>query len=176
MAKNRQERDYEVGYGKPPKDTQFEKGRSGNPKGRPKGSRNRGSIIRNIMGREVAVRENGKDRKITVFEALAEKMVAKALNGSMNDQVKLIQVLEKHAPDMLADTPEEIDRRITVEFVRSDGNGRPAERWRWEDWQWESHRREVAERNKDPKVVAAWKAAGFDDDEDGGGDDQASVS
>ena len=27
---------YEVGYGKPPKSTQFEKGVSGNPKGRPK--------------------------------------------------------------------------------------------------------------------------------------------
>ena len=31
---------YEVGYGKPPKSTQFKPGRSGNPKGRTKGSRN----------------------------------------------------------------------------------------------------------------------------------------
>lgn len=176
MTRNRQDRDYEVGYGKPPKATQFEKGRSGNPKGRPKGSRNSGSIIRNIMDRKVTVRENGKERKSTVFEALAEKMVAKGLNGSMNDQIKLIQLVEKHAPDMLADIPEEINRRITVEFVSSDGNGRPAERWRWEDWQWKRHRQEVAERNQDPKVVAAWKAAGFDDDDDGEGDDQASVS
>jgi|GEM_PF-1269614 len=176
MAKNRQERDYEVGYGKPPKGTQFEKGRSGNPKGRPKGSRNKGLIIRNIMDRKVAVRENGKDRKITVFEALTEKMVAKALNGSMNDQVKLVQLVEKHAPDMLADTPEPIDRSITVKFVRSDGNSRPADREDWLDWQWERHWQEVAERNRDPEVIAAWKAAGLDDDEDGEGDDGASIS
>ena len=166
MAKNRQERDYEVGYGKPPKATQFQKGRSGNPKGRPKGSQNKGSIVRNIMDRKVTVRENGKERKITVFEALVEKMVAKALNGSMNDQIKLVQMVEKHAPDKLADIPEDAARTITVEFVRSDGNGRPADRWRWEDWQWESYREEVKRRNKDPEVIAAWKAAGFDDDDE----------
>ncbi len=34
-------RDYEIGYGKPPKHTRFKKGQCGNPKGRPKGARNR---------------------------------------------------------------------------------------------------------------------------------------
>ena len=34
------ERDYEVGYGKPPRHTRFELGRSGNPQGRPGGSKN----------------------------------------------------------------------------------------------------------------------------------------
>jgi hypothetical protein len=29
---------YEVGYGKPPRSRRFSKGRSGNPKGRPRGS------------------------------------------------------------------------------------------------------------------------------------------
>jgi hypothetical protein len=32
---------YEVGYGKPPKQTQFQAGRSGHPEGRPKGARNK---------------------------------------------------------------------------------------------------------------------------------------
>ena len=35
MAKKKKD-DYEVGYGRPPKKTQFKKGQSGNPKGRPK--------------------------------------------------------------------------------------------------------------------------------------------
>jgi len=34
-------REYEVGHGKPPKDTRFKPGQSGNPGGRPKGSKNR---------------------------------------------------------------------------------------------------------------------------------------
>lgn len=36
---------YEVGYGKPPSDKQFKKGQSGNPMGRPKGSRNKKPLI-----------------------------------------------------------------------------------------------------------------------------------
>jgi len=33
--------DYEVGYGRPPVHARFRPGQSGNPKGRPKGSRNK---------------------------------------------------------------------------------------------------------------------------------------
>ena len=40
-AGSTQARQYEVGYGKPPQATRFQPGKSGNPKGRPKGSRNR---------------------------------------------------------------------------------------------------------------------------------------
>lgn len=158
-------KDYEVGYGKPPKHGQFKKGRSGNPKGRPKGGRSKGSVVRDVLGRKVTIREKGRSREVDGFEALVQSTFAQALGGSMNDKMKMFQLIEKHAPDMLADM-RNVDRPMTVRFIKSDGNGRPANREDWQDWQWESHRQEVEERNNDPKVIAAWKAAGLDDDDE----------
>ena len=100
--------DYEVGYGKPPKATRFKPERSGNPKGRPRGHGNQRSVIREVIDRKVTLRENGRTRRVSVFEALVESLVAKALKGSINDQIKLIRLIEKHAPEKLEKhAPEE---------------------------------------------------------------------
>lgn len=158
-------KDYDVGRGKTPKHTRYKKGQSGNLKGRPKSSKNKGSVVREVIERKVTIRENGKTRKVTVFEALVESMVSKALHGSINEQIKLVQLIEKHAPEKLQDIPEE-DREIVVRFVRPDGKGRPADRSLWTDEQRKRHAAEIERINNDPEVIAAWKAAGLDDDED----------
>lgn len=69
-----------VGYGRPPKRTQFTKGQSGNPKGRPKGSGMR-SVAEKVLGRTVPVTVDGVRRKVPITEALMMQLVQKALAG-----------------------------------------------------------------------------------------------
>lgn len=45
---------------KPPKkDTRFKPGKSGNPKGRPKGSKNRATLLEEVVNVRIQVSENG---------------------------------------------------------------------------------------------------------------------
>jgi Family of unknown function (DUF5681) len=64
-----------VGYGRPPKATQFGAGKRGNPKGRPKGSRTVGAILQDILSQKIAVTENGKTRRIPTLEAMFRRLV-----------------------------------------------------------------------------------------------------
>jgi len=74
---------YEVGFGKPPESTQFQKGVTGNPKGRPKGSKSISGILTK-MGRErVKVAINGKTRSITKLEAVFMQLSNKAASGDI---------------------------------------------------------------------------------------------
>jgi hypothetical protein len=70
----------QVGYGKPPRSTRFQKGRSGNPRGRPRGRKN-GIPYDSVLGRMVIVRENGQDRRITAAEAFILQLTKKGLEG-----------------------------------------------------------------------------------------------
>ena len=72
-----------VGYGKPPKHSQFAKGKSGNPKGRPKGSQNLATLLQKITRQRVSVTENGRSREISKAEAIFVQMVNKALRGDL---------------------------------------------------------------------------------------------
>lgn len=73
--------DYEVGYGRPPKHTRFRKGKSGNPKGRPKGRRNHWTEVAAILKAPVVVKENGRRKSVTTERAALLRLREKALAG-----------------------------------------------------------------------------------------------
>ena len=73
--------DYEVGFGRPPKHTRFQKGHSGNPKGRPRGSRNASTLLDEALKEQVIVSENGHRRSVTKLEAILKQLVNRAAQG-----------------------------------------------------------------------------------------------
>src|SRR6266436_4739715 len=81
VVEKNEKRDYEVGYGKPPRRTQFQKGQSGNPKGRPRGTKRLATLLNRALGQVVVVSEHGRQRRITMLEAIFAQLVTKAARG-----------------------------------------------------------------------------------------------
>ena len=92
---------YQVGYGKPPLHTRFRKGHSGNPNGRPRGSKSFATLVNQALEQPVVLRKNG--RTMTKRELLAEQLVNKAASGDYRATrlltVELAPSLEKRAAD-----------------------------------------------------------------------------
>lgn len=70
-----------VGYGQPPRHSRFQPGQSGNPKGRPKGSKNVTTIVREVLAEEISVGQRGIETKLSKREIIIRKQVEKALRG-----------------------------------------------------------------------------------------------
>ncbi len=87
-----QRADYEVGYGKPPKRTQFKKGISGNPQGRPKGTKNLKTDLLEELGETMTVRERGKERRLSKQRALVKSLIARALGGNDRATAKVLEL------------------------------------------------------------------------------------
>jgi hypothetical protein len=83
--------DYETGYGKPPKKHQFQPGQSGNRKGRPRGSQNTATLLREILDRKIDVRTANTVRKISVREAMLTRFTESALKGDTKSAAFLLQ-------------------------------------------------------------------------------------
>lgn len=96
------EDDYQVGYGKPPKDTQFEKGKSGNPKGRPKGTPDLKTIVRKLLSSQVTITASGKKKKVSTLTATVMRLNEKALKGDMRAIEKLLSLASDMAAELEA--------------------------------------------------------------------------
>ena len=84
MSKDHENNQDKVGYKKPPKNTQFKKGQSGNPKGRPsKQKANFDDFLEAEGQKMVVIKEGGKERICTKAEAIAAAVTNKAIQGNM---------------------------------------------------------------------------------------------
>lgn len=97
--------DYDVGYGKPPKRTQFKSGQSGNPRGRPKKSKGLNTIIREQLLAPIPIQTSAGTKRVTKMEALVLKGVERAVKGDFRALKMLIDLYSKAVPDLQSTEP-----------------------------------------------------------------------
>lgn len=94
---------YAVGYKRPPKETRFQKGRSGNPKGRPKGARGVDAVLKEIMNEKIAVKTAGGRQKMRRKVAMLHRAVDLALAGNTRMMELILRRLDSAEARELAD-------------------------------------------------------------------------
>ena len=108
MSSNKQA--YRVGYGKPPTETRFQKGRSGNPSGRPKNrapQQDTGKILQHIDNEEVILAVDGRRKRMLKAEILFQQLFAKAIKGDLGPARLIAKMAAKYfGPD--AQGPSEV--------------------------------------------------------------------
>lgn len=115
------DKEHQVGYRKPPPETRFKPGRSGNPGGRPKASKNLATLLSQTIAERVAVVENGQPHFVSKLEAALKQLTDKARSGDLRAverMIALTQWLESRA-ETLPDPPmSEADREVIVAVYR----------------------------------------------------------
>lgn len=76
---------YDVGYRKPPEHGRFRRGKSGNPLGRPKRQppQSLDALLIEELQSTITVRTNGMSKKLSKYEVMAKRLVAKAMDGDL---------------------------------------------------------------------------------------------
>ena len=104
--------DYEVGYGRPPKASQFQKGESGNPKGRPKKDPKQvpeqhpsiAAVFRKVCNQKVKTNGQGGEQYMTKSEASVTQLMNKAASGDLRATRLWMQMAAKY-PELIKAPP-----------------------------------------------------------------------
>jgi Family of unknown function (DUF5681) len=84
-----------VGYKSPPTHTRFQKGKSGNPRGREKGVRNFATEAKRTLALPVVVTENGKPKRVSTQEGILRRLREKALKGDTRSIGMVVGIASK---------------------------------------------------------------------------------
>lgn len=119
-AADKEAASYVVTRGKPPREHQFVKGKSGNPGGRPKGSQNFSTILRRELDRNATITIDGKKKKVSKREIIAMRLLDKAIKGdlkSIDTIMRLdVEAEAKHSVPIM-DTNTERDAAILAAYL-----------------------------------------------------------
>ena len=97
------ESDHDVGFRKPPRHSQFKKGQSGNPKGRPRGSRNFSTDLRETLEEPIRVTHHGKAKSVSTQLAALMRLREKALGGDVRALDRLLELARLYNDDEMAE-------------------------------------------------------------------------
>ena len=102
--KRRPTGDYEVGFARPPKHTQFGSGKSGNPGGKKAGTRNFATELREEISMQVTVAmPGGKQKKISKLRANIKTIVNAGAQGNIRASRNVIDITRS----TFGDTPKD---------------------------------------------------------------------
>jgi hypothetical protein len=115
-----------VGYGNPPKATQFKKGgKSRNPKGRPRKQKSLANVVEAEFAKIHKVRgENGKTQRLMATEILVKQLKNAALKGDPKAQKIVLDLLKTISPSHQILTPEEVLARQDEDQQRKELSAR----------------------------------------------------
>lgn len=89
---------YRVGYRRPPRHTQYKPGRSGNPRGKPKGRKNHKTELLEELSKPVVVTERGRRRTVSMQTLIIKRIVADAGNGDAKARELLLKLIGSIEP------------------------------------------------------------------------------
>lgn len=86
---------YDVGFGKPPRETRFKPGKSGNRKGRPKGRFNMSTVLDKELAQKVEVNDHGRRQRLFKTQVGLRQLLNKAAGGDVKALTVAIELLRK---------------------------------------------------------------------------------
>ncbi|MEQ1812093.1 MAG: DUF5681 domain-containing protein [Terricaulis sp.] len=106
--KRKTSRNYEVGYGKPPKRTQFKKNESGNIHGRPSGATSTKKRIKRMLDHPTPVKIGDEIKTLSTFEVGLARLGEKARKGdntAIGRVIALAREIDKDEEAKAANAP-----------------------------------------------------------------------